>query len=284
MKCLLVDDEPGIREGLAALLRRKGHDVRTAGDCAAARAALAAERFDVVVTDWRLPDGVAAEFAVDCDLPVFAVSGHPEEVSGVPGIRAVLTKPCSPARLLEAIGALAVTASAPAAAPAAPAPLPRDVAAVLEAFTCQVPAGLPIEQHDDGVLLSVRVALPLAAARALAVPGGDLRCRRDGEHVHVELRLCRDGRPGLHLPSVAPTAPWPARTEFAVDFHGSDVTAERFAELLAARASARAAGRTVHFLNVPTHLASHGTPHDMPMSGPVGPRLLPEHTDLWSQP
>ncbi len=29
---LIVEDEPGIREGLAALLRRKGHQVRTAAD------------------------------------------------------------------------------------------------------------------------------------------------------------------------------------------------------------------------------------------------------------
>ena len=50
MKCLLVDDEPGIREGLAMLLRRRGFEVTTAGDCAAAAAALDAQNFDVVVT------------------------------------------------------------------------------------------------------------------------------------------------------------------------------------------------------------------------------------------
>src|SRR5204862_382571 len=47
MRCLLVDDEPGIREGLAALLRRQGHHVDTAGDCAAAAGTSATARADV---------------------------------------------------------------------------------------------------------------------------------------------------------------------------------------------------------------------------------------------
>jgi DNA-binding NtrC family response regulator len=48
---LLVDDEPGIREGLAMLLRRRGFEVHTAGDCATAAERLANQTFDVVVTD-----------------------------------------------------------------------------------------------------------------------------------------------------------------------------------------------------------------------------------------
>ncbi len=282
MKCLLVDDEPGIREGLAALLRRKGHDVRTAADCAAARTCLATDTFDVVVTDWRLPDGLAASFVAECTAPVLAVSGHPEEVTGAPAIRAVLTKPCMPTQLLAAIAAVATPVTAPA--PVAAAPLPRDPQAVIDDFLAQLPQGIAAEALDDGTFVTVRAVLPLAVARGLTVRGGDLRCTRTAEALLVELRLCRDGRPGVHVPVVVLGAVWPARTEFAVDFHDTGITADEFANLLARRAAAAVAGSIVHFLNVPERLSIHGTAHDMPMSGPVGPRLQPEHADLWSHP
>ena len=281
MRCLLVDDEPGIREGLAALLRRKGHDVRTAADCSAARAALVAESFDVVVTDWRLPDGLAATFVAQCTAPVLAVSGHPEEVAPSPAIRAVLAKPCMPTQLLAAIAQVTRPAAAPA--PASPG-LPRDAQLALDEFLAQLPAGTATATFDDGTFFTVRVELPIAMARALRSSAGDLRCGRVGGMVHIELRLCRDGRPGVHLPVLTPQADWPARAEFAVDFHDTTATAADFLRLLDQRAVARVAGRTVHFLNVPAHLSSHGKAHDMPMSGPVGPRLQPEHADLWSQP
>ena len=77
MRCLLVDDEPGIREGLAMLLRRRGFEVVTAADCAAAQACLDEQSFDVVVTDWRLPDGVALAFLRDCEVPAIAVPANP---------------------------------------------------------------------------------------------------------------------------------------------------------------------------------------------------------------
>lgn len=281
MKCLLVDDEPGIREGLAALLRRKGHDVRTAADCAAARAALAGEAFDVVVTDWRLPDGLAESFLSACAVPVVAVSGHPEEVTAQPAIRAVLTKPCMPTQLLAAIASVAPAAATP---PATGAGLPTDAQAVVDEFVAQLPPGAAIEIQDDGTFVSVHTELPLAAARALQVRGGDLRSRRSGDTVRVDLRLCRDGRPGVHVPILAPDADWSQRAELAVDFHGRATTAAEFQQLLGRRAAARALGTNVHFLNVPSRLSSHGTAHDMPMSGPVGPCLQPEHHDLWSQP
>ena len=280
MKCLLVDDEPGIREGLAALLRRKGHEVRTAADCTAARAALATEPFDIVVTDWRLPDGLAASFVAACAVPVLAVSGHPEEVTPLPSIRAVLTKPCLPTRLLAAMADVT-----PAQTPASlPVVLRADVQAVLDDFAAQLPSGQVMEVTDDGVFVTVRASVPIAAARALQVRGGDLRSSRTGDVVQLELRLCRDGRPGLHLAVLMPEAEWPARSEFAIDFHDCALTAAEFAPLLARRAAARAAGRTVHFLNVPARLSGHGTAHDMPMSGPIGPHLQPEQHDLWSQP
>jgi DNA-binding NtrC family response regulator len=58
---LIADDEPGVRESLAEVLRDAGHSVRTAPDGQAALDALEREDFAIVVTDLRMPgaDGVA---------------------------------------------------------------------------------------------------------------------------------------------------------------------------------------------------------------------------------
>jgi len=193
MKCLLVDDEPGIREGLAALLRRKGHDVRTAADCQSARAALASASFDIVVSDWRLPDGLAAEFIADCATPVLAVSGHPEEVTALPSILAVLQKPVAPAHLL----AMMTTASGATAAPVAPAPvaLPGPVQAEVDRFVAALPPSAVVDLHDDGTIVAVRAELPPTAVVELPPLGGDLFHTRSRDRRIVELRLWRDRTP-----------------------------------------------------------------------------------------
>ena len=58
---LVADDEPGVRESLAEVLRDAGHDVEVAGDGTAAIAAIDAREFAVVITDLRMPgaDGMA---------------------------------------------------------------------------------------------------------------------------------------------------------------------------------------------------------------------------------
>jgi two-component system response regulator PilR (NtrC family) len=58
---LVADDEPGIRESLAEVLRDAGYRVETAADGTAALAALEANDFSVVVTDLRMPgsDGLS---------------------------------------------------------------------------------------------------------------------------------------------------------------------------------------------------------------------------------
>lgn len=55
---LVVDDEPDLRTLYELTLLREGYQVDTAGDLQQARKLLAAQRFDVVITDMRLPDGV----------------------------------------------------------------------------------------------------------------------------------------------------------------------------------------------------------------------------------
>src|SRR5262245_44386286 len=98
MLVLLVEDEPGIREGLAAFLRLKGHVVRAAGSCREGLALLQAETFDAVVTDWRLGDGTGAEVARASAAPVLVMSGWLEEVEGL-AATAVLRKPVAPHQL-----------------------------------------------------------------------------------------------------------------------------------------------------------------------------------------
>lgn len=283
MKCLLVDDEPGIREGLAALLRRQGHHVDTAADCAAAMQALAGSNFDVVISDWRLPDGLAATFVASCGCPVIAVSGHPEEIDAVPPIHAVLAKPVTPKALAQAIAA---AVQAPVAAPPASG-LPRDAQQVIDAFTAQLPAAT-VHTDDDGTLIVVRAVVPPGVAADVRSIGGDLRIvRRDGSCTY-ELRVCRDGRPAVDVPVVRAGAAWPAAAELAVDFHDTSIPPAHFARCLDDAAAATVAGRRVHFLNVPERLrafaASQGRAHDMPMRETVGPRLPADFADLWSLP
>lgn len=282
MKCLLVDDEPGIREGLAALLRRRGHEVVTAGDVAAATARLDEQRFDVVITDWRLPDGTAAAFVAASRCPVIAVSGHPEEVLRLAAVREVLTKPVAPARLLEAL------AAAGPPAPPPPRSLPRDVQLLIDAAAACL-GGQPPAIADDGVFVTLRAPLPDdALLDRLAALGGDLRVLAPGGRPCVELRWCRDGRPDLGVPVVAPAAAWPAHGEFAVDFDGWPIDPAAFAGCLDRAAAGRRAGVRVHFLNIPEPLqswvASQGRAHDMPMRDPVGPRLPAVLADLWRSP
>ena len=284
MKCLLVDDEPGIREGLAALLRRKGHDVRTAADCARAREALASDRFDVVVTDWHLPDGLASTFLAAATCPVLAVSGHPEEVERQAPIVDVLTKPVTPTRLQEA---LAAAGPRPAAVPTADlAALPADVRAVVEQALSRVPADATVELRDDGTFVTLVAELADGRPFAFGLPDGDLRSTLQQGRRRLELRLCRDGRPDAALPVVGALSPWPAVGPFAVDFHGTAVDPGTFVPLLDRVRAAHAAGRELHLLNLPAALRTQvcqGTSHDMPMRAPVGPRLRPELADLWSQ-
>jgi DNA-binding NtrC family response regulator len=58
---LVADDEPGVRESLAEVLRDTGYEVQTAADGTAALAALEGRDFGVIITDLRMPgaDGLA---------------------------------------------------------------------------------------------------------------------------------------------------------------------------------------------------------------------------------
>jgi two-component system response regulator PilR (NtrC family) len=60
-RILIIDDEPDLRTLYELTLRREGDRVEAAGDLLQARAQLKEHRFDAVITDMRLPDGLGLE-------------------------------------------------------------------------------------------------------------------------------------------------------------------------------------------------------------------------------
>ncbi len=60
-RILVVDDEPDLRTLYELTLLREGYRVETAESCAQALLHLNEQRFDVVITDMRLPDGLGLE-------------------------------------------------------------------------------------------------------------------------------------------------------------------------------------------------------------------------------
>jgi DNA-binding response OmpR family regulator len=78
---LVIDDEPGIREMLAYELSMEGFDVETAESGMAAVEALKRRKFDLAVTDLKMPgmDGVATVEALrslDPDIEVIVATGY----------------------------------------------------------------------------------------------------------------------------------------------------------------------------------------------------------------
>lgn len=58
---LVVDDEPDLRTLYELTLLREGHRVQAAASLAQAREQLERQRFDILITDMRLPDGIGLE-------------------------------------------------------------------------------------------------------------------------------------------------------------------------------------------------------------------------------
>ena len=64
-RILVIDDEPDLRTLYELTLLRQGYQVESAGDLLQAREYLKAQRFDAVITDMRLPDGLGLELLRD---------------------------------------------------------------------------------------------------------------------------------------------------------------------------------------------------------------------------
>src|SRR5687768_13622360 len=99
---LVVDDERDIRELLVLTLGRMGVRVDTAADLASARAQLASEKYDLCLTDMRLPDGSGLELVGHIsqrypDTPVAMITAYGNVEAAVDALKAgafdFVTKP-----------------------------------------------------------------------------------------------------------------------------------------------------------------------------------------------
>ena len=109
MKVLLVDDEEMLRESIRVQFEGHGHEVVEAADGVAASQILGKEKFDVIISDVRMPkmDGIGLlEFALKAtDIPVVFVTAHHEEMNADRarelGAIGFMDKPFSPTELLK---------------------------------------------------------------------------------------------------------------------------------------------------------------------------------------
>ncbi|MGN6313547.1 MAG: response regulator [Rhodanobacteraceae bacterium] len=111
---LLVDDHEGVRAATAALLSDLGHHVTTAADGAQVAGLQYQDlaKIDLVVSDYAMPLVSGAEIVRrlrvgNPHLPAVIITGYAETdvINGAPEGVVILTKPFTPARLLEAIAA-----------------------------------------------------------------------------------------------------------------------------------------------------------------------------------
>ena len=101
---LLVDDEPDILELLELTLRKMGLDVDRAGNVREALTKLTARRYDLCLTDMRMPDGNGLQVVQhivqnNLDLPVAVITAHGNMENAITALKAgafdYLTKPVS---------------------------------------------------------------------------------------------------------------------------------------------------------------------------------------------
>lgn len=93
MRILLIDDEPAILRSLLRIVGNMGHRMMTAGSVAEARIAMgirdpmdtgpgkhAGAEFDLVITDYNLGDGTAADIGLTGTPPYIVLSGTSDDV------------------------------------------------------------------------------------------------------------------------------------------------------------------------------------------------------------
>lgn len=124
LRLLVVDDDPAVRSAIARPLEDLGHSVDSVASGATALAALAAERFDLIVSDYAMPGMDGAELigrarAIQPDARFLIVTGYADtgKVEEACPDTELLFKPFTPDQLIAAVNRLATALIAPSSAP-----------------------------------------------------------------------------------------------------------------------------------------------------------------------
>ncbi len=134
---LVVDDEPDLRTLYELTLLREGYRVEAAGDLAQAREQLNEKRFDVIITDMRLPDGLGLELLKEIAAGqrgerCVVITAHGSAENAVEALKAgafdYLTKPVDLKQFRSVVASAIQGARGQSSGPASsPAPARNDV-------------------------------------------------------------------------------------------------------------------------------------------------------------
>jgi two-component system, NtrC family, response regulator PilR len=134
---LVIDDEPDLRTLYELTLLREGYRVEAAGDLLQAREQLKEHRFDAVITDMRLPDGLGLELLREMLSQQRAercvvITAHGSAENAVEALKAgafdYLTKPVD-LKQFRSVVASAIQSTRSQAQPARPEDNPREMGA-----------------------------------------------------------------------------------------------------------------------------------------------------------
>lgn len=149
-RILIADDEPTFLTSTAELLRREGFTVDTVEDAQGALAAIAAQPYDLLITDLEMPgnadlDLVQQVASISGGLPIIIITGFPSVRSAVASIElpvaAYLVKPVHFPELLKRVSSAVARFRSYQAMQSTEARL-REYREQLE------PAGLPVLSPD----------------------------------------------------------------------------------------------------------------------------------------
>jgi len=112
-RILLADDDPGLRESLAAVLSSDGHLVYSARDGLEALKLVATNKVDLILLDLNMPgkngwDTFERLTAANPMLPIIIITARPNQLFTAmgAGVGALVEKPPDMARLLETVNGL----------------------------------------------------------------------------------------------------------------------------------------------------------------------------------